>query len=204
MRQQVRLLSSNDPVLPVIGARNCYNSFKYMDNLGEKDLDLLDRLSNRYRHESVIEHLVVSYEVITSREVLQEIARHRIASYSVKSTRYTLKELKNAKKIDPDDYCIIYSKRTNKQLIKQLLEEIQKQLQNGATNDEVKEMLPECFATTIIMTVNARSLKNFLNLRLSESAYYKIREIAELMLSEFQRVFGKEYTKAILGRLTDE
>ena len=200
MRQKVRMLTANSPFIPVIGARTCYNSFKHMDALGEKDLDLLDRLSNRYRHESVIEHLVVSYEIITSREVLQEIARHRIASYSVKSTRYTLKELKNAKEIDPDDYCIIYSKRTNKQLIKQLLEEIQKQLQNGATNDEVKEMLPECFATTIIMTVNARSLKNFLNLRLSESAYYKIREIAELMLLEFQRVFGKDYTQAILGK----
>lgn len=202
MRQKVRMLTANSPFIPVIGARTCYSSFKHMDALGKKDLDLLDRLSNRYRHESVIEHLVVSYEIITSREVLQEIVRHRIASYSVKSTRYTLKELKNAEKINPDDFCIIYSDKTNKQLIKKLLEEIQKQLRNGATNDEVKEMLPECFATTIIMTINARSLKNFLNLRLSKSAYYKIREVAQMMLSEFQRVLGEEYTKSILGITT--
>lgn len=39
-------------------------------------------------HESVIEHAVAGFNIVTDRGVTHEIVRHRIASYSQESTRY--------------------------------------------------------------------------------------------------------------------
>jgi thymidylate synthase (FAD) len=63
---------------------------------GPKDLALIDRIGNKFKHASTLEHLTYSFRIENiSRAVLQELARHRMASLSVKSTRYTLKELKD-------------------------------------------------------------------------------------------------------------
>ncbi len=76
--------------------RTCWQSFEKSDDGGEKDQALIDRVVNKYKHASTIEHLVYSFLYSRmSRALLQELSRHRIASPSVKSTRYTLKELKD-------------------------------------------------------------------------------------------------------------
>lgn len=63
---------------------------------GQKDLELVERVGNKFKHKSVLEHLVYSFDIDgISRAVLQELARHRTASLTVKSTRYTMsKDLK--------------------------------------------------------------------------------------------------------------
>jgi len=65
--------------------------------IGPKDLALLDRVGNQFKHASVLEHISFNFYIKgISRCCLQELARHRMASLSVKSTRYTLnKELKH-------------------------------------------------------------------------------------------------------------
>ena len=76
--------------------RTCWQSFDKSDEGGEKDRELIDRVGNKFKHASTLEHLVYNFYIQgISRALLQELARHRIASLSVKSTRYTLKELKN-------------------------------------------------------------------------------------------------------------
>ena len=78
--------------------RTCWQSFDKSDNGGEKDIALIERVGNKYKHSSTLEHLHYNFYIQgISRACLQELARHRIASYSVKSSRYTLKELKNEK-----------------------------------------------------------------------------------------------------------
>ena len=59
-----------------------------------------------------------------------------------------------------------------------LVELIQRELKNGTSNDVIKYMLPECFKTRLVWTINARSLQNFLSLRTSKSALAEIRELA--------------------------
>ena len=69
----------------------------YGGSCGEKDKELIERVGNKNKHSSTLEHLSYSFEIDgISRACLQELARHRMASYSVKSSRYTLKELKDA------------------------------------------------------------------------------------------------------------
>lgn len=78
--------------------RTCWQSFDKGDDGGEKDIALIERVGNKYKHSSTLEHLQYSFYIQgISRACLQELARHRIASYSVKSSRYTLKELKDEK-----------------------------------------------------------------------------------------------------------
>jgi len=80
--------------------RTCWQSFDKSDNGGEKDRELIDRIGNKFKHASTLEHLSYNFYIKgVSRALLQELARHRIASLSVKSTRYTLRELKEIETI---------------------------------------------------------------------------------------------------------
>lgn len=76
--------------------RTCYQSFEKGDKGGQKDRELIEKVGNKNRHGSTLEHLFYNFYIAgISRACLQELARHRIASLSVKSTRYTLKELRD-------------------------------------------------------------------------------------------------------------
>ncbi|WP_192866388.1 FAD-dependent thymidylate synthase, partial [Campylobacter jejuni] len=76
--------------------RTCWQSFEKGDCGGEKDKELIDRVGNKFKHASTLEHLNYTFYIQgISRACLQEVARHRHTSPSVKSTRYTLKELRN-------------------------------------------------------------------------------------------------------------
>ena len=48
----------------------------------------------------------------------------------------------------------------------------------GAKKDIARAVLPQATATEIIMTMNFRSLRHFLKLRLHKSAHANIRDIA--------------------------
>ena len=90
-----------------IAGRTCYSSFKSSEHEQVREFDgnitediessaLLYQLCHTYFHESVIEHINLTFSISTSRGVLQELARHRIASYSVQSTRYTMQDVLHA------------------------------------------------------------------------------------------------------------
>jgi thymidylate synthase (FAD) len=122
-----------------------------------------------------------------SRACLQELARHRIASYSVKSSRYTLKELKNEEEFTtydynydrPSKYVVLTGYDVVDVAIIQALNGLREALQDGIANDEAKYCLPEAYKTSLVMTINARSLQNFLELRSSSAALWEIRLLAQ-------------------------
>lgn len=63
---------------------------------GPNDRALIDRVGNKFKHASTLEHLTYNFYISgVSRALLQELARHRHQSLSVESTRYTMsKKLK--------------------------------------------------------------------------------------------------------------
>ena len=149
---------------------------------GTKDKALIDRVGNQNKHKSTLEHLVYTFDIDgISRACLQEVARHRIASYSVKSTRYTLKELREASLSKEEDYDKFLVK-TGFQHIDSINEEtlnaVQAELVKNKSNDYAKYTLPEAYKTSLVMTINARSLQNFLELRSSKHALWEIRGLA--------------------------
>jgi len=46
------------------------------------------------------------------------------------------------------------------------------------SNDKAKYMLPEAYKTSLVWTINLRSLQNFLRLRTNKAALPEIRELA--------------------------
>ncbi|MBL0721688.1 MAG: FAD-dependent thymidylate synthase [Sulfurovum sp.] len=165
--------------------RTCWSSFHKSDNGGEKDKELIDRVGNKFKHASTLEHLSYNFYIQgVSRALLQELARHRISSPSVKSTRYTLKELKNVEPFREDDYIsankfivLTNNKSVDTASIK-ALNNLQAVLKEGISNDIAKFCLPESYKTELTWTINARSLQNFITLRSSKSALWEIRDLA--------------------------
>jgi thymidylate synthase (FAD) len=174
------------------GARTCWESHDKSDNGGPADCSLIDRVGNKFKHKSILEH--VSYNFFIegiSRALLQELARHRMASYSVKSTRYTLKELKEEPYIfntspagcDPHwsivkKYCVLTGNNDVDLAIANALSDLKCLIDDGISNDIAKYALPEAYKTTVQWTINIRSLQNFLALRTDKSALWEIRDLA--------------------------
>lgn len=51
-------------------------------------------------------------------------------------------------------------------------------------NDKLKYFLPESWRTNLVMSINIRSLRNFLGLRLSKQAHFEIRHLAGLIYEQ--------------------
>lgn len=165
--------------------RTCWQSFDKSDEGGEKDKALIDRVGNKFKHASTLEHLVYTFYIEgISRALLQELARHRMASLSVKSTRYTLKELKECEPFGKQDYkgASKFIVLTNNEAVDtasiKALNALQAILKSGTSNDIAKYCLPESYKTELTWTINARSLQNFLSLRSNKAALWEIQDLA--------------------------
>ena len=185
---KITLLHHTPLVVCASAIRTCWQSFDKSDHGGEKDKALIDRVGNKFKHASTLEHLVYTFYIQgISRALLQELARHRIASLSVKSTRYTLKELKEEEPFMLKD--IIRAKKylvfTDIDLVNEMsikaLENLRLVLKSGISNDKAKFCLPESYRTELTWTINARSLQNFIGLRSDKSALWEIRDLAKAL-----------------------
>lgn len=176
---QVTLLHHTPLTVCSNAIRTCWQSFDKSDNGGEKDRDLIDRVGNKFKHASTLEHLAYNFYIKgISRACLQELARHRMTSLSVKSTRYTLKELKDSGDIDYSKFLVFTENEVVDNASKTALDNLQKILQSGVSNDIAKYCLPESYKTELTWSINARSLQNFLHLRTSKDALWEIRNLA--------------------------
>lgn len=197
---KVVLLNEPDLTIAEIAIRKSHDNMNKSDMviisphgkrvIGSKGLDLIKRVGTKLKHESVLEHIVFSFDIYNiSRAVLQELARHRIASYTVKSSRYTLKELKNEEEFTNSHTSLVRAKKyvkltndykTDKATII-ALENLRLLIQDGISNDICKYAMPEAYLTSLVMTINARSLRNFITLRTSRSALKEISDLAMAM-----------------------
>jgi len=186
--------------------RTCWQSFHRSDDGGEKDRELIHRVGNKFKHASTLEHLVYTFYIQgISRALLQELARHRMASPSVKSTRYTLKELKEEDAFLPTDqerakkYLVFTGNDRVDEMSIRALENLRTVLTEGVGNDVAKFCLPESYKTELTLTINARSLQNFITLRSNKSALWEIRDLAhalyETLPEEHRYLFEECVTK---------
>lgn len=175
----IKLLNFTPLEIAIKAIRKCYDSCS--DNLGEKDMKLLESIIKN-DHTSTIEHINYTFEIDgISRACLQELARHRHASLSVESTRYTLRNLIQEYKKDNflySDYLVLTGDNQMDQWSIDSLNRVISLLEKGYKNDQAKYLLPESYKTNLILTINARSLRNFLKLRSSSKALWEIRELA--------------------------
>ncbi|MFQ6882767.1 FAD-dependent thymidylate synthase [Clostridium sp.] len=142
-------------------------------------------------HESVIEHISVSIRVICDRGVTHEIVRHRIASYSQESTRYCnysdnkfgeeLTFIKPCFWNEDDEKFSIWL-----ETMKYIEDNYLKLIKNGSKAQEARSILPNSLKSEIVITMNLREWRHFLTLRTSKAAHPQMREIANIILTEFK------------------
>jgi thymidylate synthase (FAD) len=185
---------TTDVPLNDMGAIECpecgdYDIAFYRKKMGKKDKDLVERVGNKNKHKSTLEHLYYNFHITgISRACLQELARHRIASLSVKSSRYTLKELKEEGIFNNFDNEFEYQ-RASKYVVWTgnhnvditiffMLEDLRSLIAEGISNDIAKYAMPDAYKTELAWSINARSLQNFLGLRTNKAALWEIRELA--------------------------
>lgn len=149
----------------------CYDKGDYCD--AEKRDNRIKKVALKAKHSSVLEFATFTFDITASTKVLLEMTRHRMASYACKSSRYTLNKGE------------IIFESTSDESVDAVLEEWKTTIENfvtaGFSNELTSLMLPQAYQYKWTVMFNARSLKNFLELRRAPSAHFQIREVAEAM-----------------------
>lgn len=175
-----------------LAARLCYSS-KDIQRL-EEDLKnkeespfLRDVLSQG--HLSVLEHASFSFGIEgISRVTSHQLVRHRIASYSQQSQRYVSFKGGMNYVIPPSikeraDLCHIFSEVLEKASAAYL-----KLLEAGISTEDARFILPSAVETRLILTMNARELLHFFELRCCRRAQWEIRAMAMEMLRIVRKI----------------
>jgi thymidylate synthase (FAD) len=141
-----------------------------------------------YGHASVIEHASFTFSIEgASRAMTHELVRHRIASYTQQSQRYvaydTSENYVTPKSIATNQEARkIYNETLNK-----ISETYQKLLKIGIPKEDSRFILPNAAKTNIMVTMNARELRHFFNLRCCARAQWEIRETAIEMFKQAKK-----------------
>jgi len=170
---KVTLLNKPDERIAIEAARTCRN------NRGGNGKVLLKHVIMR-KHESILEHVVFTFKVEgISRVTSHQLVRHRIASYAQESQRAVDQE--RAGVVIPPS--IKGKERERYREVVRLVKAAYGYLvKAGVPLEDARYILPQAAATSIVITMNGRALRNFLGLRLCKKAQWEIREMAEKML----------------------
>jgi len=152
-----------------------------------KQAVILEQVMN-LGHTSVIEHASFTFAISdVSRSLTHQLVRHRIASYSQQSQRY-VNLIEPTYVIPP---LIAKNKKTKEayeQTMQAIWEHYNKLLKLNIPAEDARYVLPNATCTNIMVTMNARSLLNFFELRCCLHAQWEIRMLANKMLQEVKTV----------------
>lgn len=183
----VKLLSHTPAPANLVAraARLCYSNSEIDDlieNMTPENCEKLLKKLLQLGHESPIEHASFTFAIEgISRACSHQLVRHRIASYSQQSQRY----------VDSSQFSYVIPPTLKKdQRLKERYEKIMTEI--GKFYEELKEevpkedarfLLPNACETKLVITMNARSLKNFFKHRTCMRAQWEIRNMAQKMLN---------------------
>ncbi len=208
MKVQLLTHTPNPEKIVAAAAKLCYSNAEIdtlLDGLSEEKAKEFVEMLATLGHESPTEHAYFTFAIEgVSRSLLAQITRHRMASFSVQSQRYV--ELGSFDYVLPpaiaedaeafqlfestmQQEAEAYEKLTT--ILKEkhkatLLAEgkTEKQAERAAAKmaiEDARFVLPNACNTKMIMTINTRSLNNFLRHRCCNRAQWEIRELAEEM-----------------------
>lgn len=215
---KVELISHtpNPEEVIALAAKLCYSDATIQDLLKgvqEKDISkFIERLVS-FGHASPFEHASFTFGIEgVSRAFLAQITRHRIASFSVKSQRY-VSAAKNADTfnyVTPPSIAALGQQYVDKfdgqmQQMQLWYNEWQSLLGGDceSSNEDARFVLPNAAETKMVVTMNARELMHFFNLRCCNRAQWEIREVAwqmlKLVLAVAPNIFGKSGAACVGG-----
>ena len=132
-------------------------------------------------HTSVLEHASATFRIDgISRACMAQLTRHRIASYSVESQRY-YEVFGSDWYVTPPSVVENDCELDYQCAMDATMRDYENALAHGIRKEDARYLLPMATRTTLVMTINARSLQNLLSLRLAPAAQWEIRYLAGLM-----------------------
>ncbi|MEM2420054.1 MAG: FAD-dependent thymidylate synthase [Candidatus Bathyarchaeia archaeon] len=154
----------------------------------EKARQIVKRVTG-YGHMSVIEHASFTFSIEdVSRAMTHQLVRHRIASYTQQSQRYVKYDTLKSYVIPPSIEANPEAKRLFDETLKRISEVYNRLLGMGIPKEDARYVLPNAAKTNIVVTMNARELRHFFNLRCCMRSQWELREVAIEMLRQVRRV----------------
>jgi thymidylate synthase (FAD) len=154
----------------------------------ERARQIIKRVTG-YGHMSVIEHASFTFSIEdVSRAMTHQLVRHRLASYTQQSQRYvkydTLKSYVTPPTIanNPD------AQKIFEEALEHVSNAYNKLLEMGIPKEDARYILPNAAKTNIVVTMNARELRHFFNLRCCARSQWELREVATEMLRQVKKV----------------
>jgi thymidylate synthase (FAD) len=170
-----------------LAARLCYSPVaidELRERLSRADISsFLDKIMS-LGHQSVLEHVSFTFGVEgISRACSHQLVRHRLASYSQQSQRYVEFKGDVFPLVVPES--ISGDERRNavfNRAMQAASEAYRELVDDGVPAEDARFVLPNAAETKIIVTMNARELLHFFELRCCERAQWEIRAMAIEML----------------------
>lgn len=182
-----------------MSARLCYSPVgaeELVENMSSAQVEKLVSKIVEMEHLSTLEHVSFTFAIEgVSRVLTHQLVRHRIASYSQQSQRYVSEH---------DFEYIMPPAIVANELAKAKFEELMGTIQStynelvelGVHKEDARYCLANAAETKIVVTMNARTLLHFFELRCCARAQWEIRSLAELMLREVKRIAPLLFKKA--------
>ena len=170
-------LSDYSKILELAG-RTCYKSEdRITDNSANKFIKNIVRRG----HESIIEHMSVTYRITCSRSCSHQLVRHRLASYSQESQRYVNYGKKDKLKVIVP--LAIIQRMPEYTIYMENIERDYKAYRDILKSpyckpEDARYLLPNATATEIVTTMNLRMWRHVIKERgLNPRAQWEIRNI---------------------------
>ena len=189
----------NPEQIVAMSAKLCYSSSSLEETIDEGERDsgkciiLIEKLL-KIGHLTPFEHVSFTFAIEgVSRSMLAQITRHRIASFSVQSQRY-VGETSFQNKNECFDYIIPPAiEKLGTEAVDEFCEQmktiqkwydkwVEKLGGSRSAYEDARFVLPNAAATKLFMTMNARELMHFFNLRCCNRAQWEIRSVADRIL----------------------
>ena len=204
LNHSVRLVGATDAPIDRINAaaRVCYDS-----TIPESLTDRTNFVKNLIRqgHETPLEFVSFTYEIVTDRGVSHELVRHRIASFQQQSTRYVKfsRHTDGIPVVRP--FGITGAAYLNwKEAMQHAEDAYFTLIKIGCKPQLARSVLPNSLATKLFMAMNLRELRHFLKLRLSKKAHPDMQQVAYLIGTATYNFAPGVIMDTLIGDILDE
>lgn len=164
----------------------------------KKPVEYYIKLALKSKHLSVLEHSSFTFSIKgISRVCSHQLVRHRIASYSQQSGRivdFKEEDWKCPPSVEKSSYF-----REVAEEMRKVTELYHKMVDGEVPREDARYILPSARKTNITVTMNARELLHFLELRLNPPAQWEIRELARKMF-----LLARKVAPNIFGEIEKE
>ncbi|MEM7818660.1 MAG: FAD-dependent thymidylate synthase [Candidatus Aenigmatarchaeota archaeon] len=169
---------------------------KYKKEMSREKIKKIIRDLLRHNHLSPLEHASFTFALEeVSRSLTHELVRHRIASYTQQSQRYV--------KVDTNEEWYVIPPKLDEEkrkkfveIMNQIAKWYEEFIKEGVAYEDARFILPNATKTNIVVTMNARELYHFFNLRCCARAQWEIRSAATEMLRIVKKIAPTLFEKA--------